>query len=299
MAQPPRLPRAFAYSPAEGLGYQPGVTRRDPSPVIEVEGVFHVWYSRATHDASGYYASIYHATSADGHRWTERGEAVGKGGRGAWDANGVFTPTTLIANERYHLLYTAVPEPFTNDDGGPGGTPTAIGIASASSPLGPWVKFADNPILTPGPAGAFDSHRVDDACVVARGGAYWLYFKGRERGRTPGETKMGLAVAASPTGPYVKSTHNPVLDSGHEVCVWPSGGGVAALVMAVGPQGRTVQYADDGVHFNKVADIQPPSAPGPLRGDGYVPGRSLDLTWGLCQVHKHDRPHLMRFDVTA
>ena len=299
MAHAPRLPRAFAYSPAEGLGYQPGVTRRDPSPVIEVHGVFHVWYSRATHDASGYYASVYHATSTDGRTGVERGEAVGEGGRGAGDDDVVSTPTTLIADGRYHLLYTAVPEPFTNDDGGPDGTPTAIGLVSASSPFGPWRKFAGNPILTPGPAGAFDSHRVDDACVVARDGGYWLYYKGRERGLSPGETKMGLAIAASPTGPYVKCPRDPVLDSGHEVCVWPSSGGVAALVMAVGPQGRTVQYAEDGVRFSKVADVQPPSAPGPLRSDGYVPGRSLDLAWGLCQVHEHDRPHLVRFDVTA
>jgi len=286
----------FRYAPILG-GQEQGVTRRDPSPVLEVEGTYYVWYSKATVDHSGYYASVWFATSADGREWTERGEAIPKGGPGAWDENGVFTPTTLIARGKYYLFYTAVPKPFTNDDGGPGGTPTAIGIAVADSPGGPWRKCAGNPVLRPGADGEFDSHRVDDACLTVRARCYWLYYKGRGQGLTAGQTKMGLAIAEDPTGPYVKHPQNPVLDSGHEVCVWPHREGVAALVAPTGPQGSTVQYAPDGVHFEMRARVQPPSAPGPFRTDHYEnapPGEGI--TWGICQNGREGWPFLMRFE---
>ena len=65
-----------------------------------------------------------------------------------------------------------------------------------------------------------------------------MYYKGRQMNRKPNETRMGLAIASEPTGPYIKHYENPVLDSGHEVCVWPHGNGVGCLVSKVGPQGH-------------------------------------------------------------
>ena len=150
----------FTYRTA--IPFEPGITRRDPSPVIEVDGTFHVWYSKATVDPSGYFASVWHATSADGLKWRERAVAIPTGADDAWDGNGVFTPTVLIAEGRYWLFYTAVPKPFANDDGGPHGTPTAIGVAVADDPHGPWVGHDGNPILRPGtePRAPCDIHRV-------------------------------------------------------------------------------------------------------------------------------------------
>jgi predicted GH43/DUF377 family glycosyl hydrolase len=287
----------FTYS--EAMPYEEGITRRDPSPVINVGGTYYVWYSRSVVDASGYHASIWVAASRDGRRWHEQGEAIPKGGAEAWDENGVFTPTTLIAGGTYYLFYTAVPAPFDNDDGGPGGTPTAIGVASAESPGGPWVRFDGNPVLCPGEPGTWDSHRVDDACLIVRGAQFWMYYKGRQKGLSPAETKMGLAIADYPTGPYRKHAANPVLDSGHEICVWPHGNGTASIVAPVGPQGGTIQYAADGVHFVKQAEVVPPSAPGPYRVDAYADRPwGEGITWGLCQdvTTTPEWPCLLRFD---
>ncbi len=64
----------FRYRPA--LPYEAGVSRRDPSPVLRAGGRYHVWYSRSTHDASGYWATIWYATSADGLHWVERAPPV-------------------------------------------------------------------------------------------------------------------------------------------------------------------------------------------------------------------------------
>ena len=283
----------FEYTPILG-GYEEGITRRDPSPVIRANGRYYVWYSRATVDETGYYADVWCATSPDGWGWTEQALAVGKGGTGSWDENGVFTASTLVAEGKYYLFYTAVPKPFSQDPP----TPTAIGIAIADSPDGPWTKFEGNPVLRPGPAGDFDSCRVDDSCLIVRGGKYWLYYKGRGRDLTPAQTKMGLAIAESPTGPYVKHSANPVVGSGHEVCVWPHREGVAALTAPTGPEGCTIQYSPDGVSFTVEAKVQPPLAPGPFRTDGYqdVP-YGEGITWGISQRGSQSpRPFLERFD---
>jgi hypothetical protein len=53
-------------------------------------------------------------------------------------------------------------------------------------------------------------------------------YKGRKLGLSPADTNMGFAIAGSPTGPYIKHPSNPVLASGHEVCVWPHREGIAA-----------------------------------------------------------------------
>jgi beta-xylosidase len=265
--------------------------------VIRVEELYYAWYSKSLADPSGYAASVWYATSPDGVAWTEKGEAVAKGLMGAWDEHGVFTPTILAAEGRYYLFYTAVPKPFDNAAGGSAGTPTAIGFAVADSPEGPWARYAANPVLQPGPPGAFDSHRVDDACFVVRDGQYWLYYKGRALGLSPFETKMGLARADKPEGPYEKYPNNPVLGSGHEVCVWPHGEGVAALVAPVGPEGGTVQISRDGIHFEPRARVSPPAAPGPYRRDHFAPTSwGPGITWGLCHDTSGPRPFLMRFE---
>lgn len=284
----------FRTSPILGEGRE-GVTRRDPSPVLRHEGLYYVYYSRTTTSHDGYSATIWYATSPDGHTWNEVGEALGRGPKGAFDEHAVFTPTLLAAEGRWYLIYTAVPEPFHN---GPTGTGTAIGMASATSPAGPFHRVSDRPILTPGEtAEEFDSHRCDDACLVVRQGRYWLYYKGRQWGHTPSETKMGCAVADAPTGPYRKHEKNPLVDGGHEVCVWPVEEGVAGLFCAVGPEGNTLQLSRDGIHFTRLKNIVPPTAPGPFREDAYRSDVCMTLRWGIS--HRQERegaPYLVRFD---
>ena len=285
----------FTYSPA--IPHEEGVTRRDPSPVIRVGDTFYAWYSRTTETAHGYTASVWYATSPDGRAWTEQGEALPKGPEGAFDEHAVFTPTILRAGDRFYLFYTAVPEPFTNDGGGPGGTRTAIGVAIAEDPDGPWERFAENPVLRPSDDPAqFDSMRVDDTCLIVREGRFWMFYKGRQAGRTPGQTKMGLAIADSPTGPYRKHEANPVLDSGHEVCVWPHGTGVGCIVAPTGPRGSSLQYSEDGVDFRKISDCEPPKAPGPYREDDFQDGRGPGIRWGISMEPHPRRPHLVRFE---
>lgn len=273
------------------VGPEGGITRRDPSDVIKVADLYYVWYTKTPKGPSGYDATIWYATSPDGKSWTEKGEALPRGGAGAWDEASVFTPSILVAKGRYYLLYTAIPR---NDD--LAGTPTAIGMAESDSPGGPWKRIAANPVLTPSSdPKMFDSFRVDDACMLIRDGKYWMYYKGRRQGRSPGQTKMGLAVAASPAGPYVKSSRNPVVSAGHEVLVWPHGGGVAALIS----RPPSIWYSDDGIRFTmKAAISNRPHAPGAWRPEAFTGAEGGGITWGICHKggSKSSPPWLVRFD---
>ncbi|HUV66174.1 MAG TPA: family 43 glycosylhydrolase [Sedimentisphaerales bacterium] len=290
---------AVHYSSAEGIGPEEGVMRRDPSDIIRVGNLYYVWYSKGK-VAHGYDATVWYATSNDGHTWTEKGEALARGPQGSWDEQSVFTPNILVAEGKYWLYYTAVPKPFFNS--GPNITKTAIGIAVADAPDGPWKRLTANPILRASDdPNDFDSMRVDDACLLVRDGKYWLYYKGRQWNNTPVNTKMGLAIADRPEGPYVKHKGNPLISGGHEVLVWPLGGGVAAMV-SIGPKGiaKTLQYAPDGLTFSKLQDLKTvPSAPGAYRPEAFSGSRNGKMPeWGIhIGSKKGFLPFLARFDL--
>ena len=300
---PGRFPVDFKRTPI--LGPERGVCRRDPSDVIRAGGRYYVWYTKVLESQvgfpSGYPGSVWYATSPDGHEWTEQGPALEPGPKDAWDGHGVFTPNILTAKGKCYLFYTAVPNPFPEPWQRNNVTKTAIGIAVAEKPDGPWQKLDANPVLLPSKdRDRFDSFRVDDACLIVRGGKCWLYYKGRQWGRSPGQTKMGIAIAEGPAGPYVKLARNPVVDSGHEVLVWPQAGGVASATLGAGPQRNTWQFAPDGIGFRAAGRIaRPLHAPGAYREDAFAddfPGK--ELTWGV--EHAGSRQsrglHLVRFD---
>jgi hypothetical protein len=300
----------FKYSEAYGLDSQTGVIRRDNSDIIKAGGLYYVWYTRSNisfyGSGDGYDATVWYATSPDGVHWQEQGECIRRGGPGSWDEQSVFTPNILEAKGKYYLFYTGVPRPF-NDR-----TKTAIGMAIANSPGGPWKKFKNNPVLHTGESGvwdeetgtrsksggAWDSHRIDDAGIIVRNGKYWLYYKGRQMGLSPAETKMGVAIADRPKGPYIKSVLNPVVKSGHEVLVWPYKGGVVSVIGPVGPEKNTLQFAPDGLNFRVVAPLAAvPSAPGAYRPGAFKRSAIPEETyWGLSMINV-GFPYLVRFDI--
>lgn len=258
--------------------------RRDPSDIIKADGLYYVWYSKGP-QRTGYDATVWYATSRDGRNWTERGMALAKGKPGSWEGESVFTPNIMEAEGRYWLFYSGVSKEF-----GEGFNPdTKIGIAVSNSPDGPWERLASNPALSNSEdPTAFDSHLVDDACLIVRDGKYWFYYKGRQMGKLPTETKMGVAIAEKPEGPYVKYRGNPILDGTHEVLVWPHGSGVATMVGGRGKQElkNAIVYAEDGIHFIRLYNNRGSAS----SGGGYRPENFSDssvakpIEWGV-KIH--------------
>jgi len=295
------LPKVeVTFSEAKGIGAEEDVMRRDPSDVIKVANQFYVWYTKGA-ESGGYNGTVWYATSPDGHNWTEKGEAVARGEKGSWDGQSAFTPNILVAEGRYWLFYTGVSF-YPQKKKGPD---SKIGIAVADSPDGPWEKLGANPVLTNSKdKDQFDSHLVDDACLIVRDGKYWFYYKGRQLGKSPKFTQMGLAIADKPEGPYVKVKNNPVIPGNHEVLVWPQGTGVGAMIGTTGPKAiaRSLMYSEDGLTFTRTHDVaDSPHAPGAYRADAFTDsGKGERIEWGveIGQKGKKSLPFIQRFDLT-
>jgi len=68
-----------------------------------------------------------------------------------------------------------------------------------------------NPILTPGPTGAWDDRIIEAADVVKDHDTYYLYYHGAS---AKASYQLGVATASHPLGPWTKHPDNPVLGSG-------------------------------------------------------------------------------------
>ncbi|GLI26628.1 glycosyhydrolase [Agromyces rhizosphaerae] len=323
----PRSPEWFANFAGYALtGLEPeeGVHRRDPTSVLRIDGVFHVWYTKSVGDAVGFgtddprakvfpwdWSEVWHATSDDGLHWVERDRAVGVGDDGAYDDRSVFTPEILVHDGRYHLVYQVVRSPYRLR------SLESIAMASADDPSGPWVK-SDAPLIVPAAdgewvgdddnrlavrsQGSFDSLKVHDPLLLPFDGRFFLYYKGEQMGEryTSGgrSTRWGVAIADRVEGPYEKSPLNPITNSGHETCLWLHDGGVAALLTTDGPERNTIQFAEDGVNFEIRSYVpDPPVAAGPFRGDEPTSAPLDGLRWGLCHDVTGPWGHLRGFRV--
>jgi hypothetical protein len=253
----------FKYSRLEGFSREPNVSRRDPTKVIRVDGTYYVYYTcRRTEGppagpdkATGTIpsrdwdlAEIWYATSKDGFRWAEQGPAVKRPPEGRFGWRSNCTPDILIFKGRYYLYYQA----YSAKD--------------------------------------WDCACVHDPFPLIYKGKIYLYYKGSPGQKRGGDNiirAQGVAIAENPLGPFEKSPLNPVLNSGHETCLWPYKTGIAALVSLDGPEKNTVQYAPDGVNFRVMSLIQvPPIAPGPFVADAFADnGDGRGITWGLCHIN--------------
>ena len=296
------------------FAYEKGIIRRDPSAVLKINDVYYVWYTKGEGETIGFgsgdpskkvfpwdLTEVWYATSNDGWVWKEQGLAVGRGPDGAYDDRAVFTPEIFAYEGKIYLVYQVVKAPYVIR------VKNKVGMAISDSPDGPWQKLSE-PILEPADNGKwlgdeddrfaviekgdFDSHKVHDPCLMYYRDKFYLYYKGERMGEamTFGgrEIKWGVAIADKPEGPYLKSAYNPVTNSGHEVCVWPYRGGIAAVLTTDGPEKNTIQYAADGLNFEIMSVIKgAPEAMGLFRPENTDKSPFEGIQWGLC--HKYDR----------
>ena len=296
----------FKYDEVTGIGHETGCSRRDPSDVIKVGDTYYIYYTKVYGRASGYWGTLWYATSSDeGFSWKEQGEILGLGNKGTFDSQATFTPNILYAEGKYWLYYTGVKPTPGNEKGEFENNSTtditALGLAVAESPDGPFIRLSDDPILKVSPEPEkFDSYRIDDASLLYRNGLYWLYYKGRSRihGQGgPAHTQMGVAYSKSPKGPFVQ-LDRPILPGSHEVMIWPQGTGVATLASI----SNTFEYAADGIDFNDpglaVEVENRPNAPGAYRPDlTHAVIKGEGLKWGIGMIHNGNEAYLIRYEL--
>lgn len=296
------------------LAYEEGIVRRDPSALLKHDGKYYVWYTRSVGPTDGFAGDIekdkvfpwdrcdiWYATSKDGITWKEEGPAVLRGEKGTYDDRSVFTVEIFQDGDMYYLCYQTIGGLYNVR------VKNEVGLAWSNSPDGPWEKSAE-PILKPADNGVwkgeaqdrfavekkgdFDSHKVHDPCVIPYNGKFYLYYKGEQMGEaiTFGgrQIRHGVAIADNPKGPYVKSPYNPVSNSGHEICVWPYKGGIAALITTDGPEKNTVQWSPDGINFDIKSVIKgAPHAIGLNRELQSEEDPISVLQWGLTHEYKN------------
>lgn len=295
----------FTYQDITGIGPDRTFNRRDNSDIIKVGKKYYVWYTRMdSPQTSGYWGTIWYATSEDeGFTWKEQGMALGLGATGEFDNHSVFTPNILVHNGKYYMYYTGVkPTPGNvNNEFEANSTTdiTALGLAVAHRPDGPFVRVKNNPVLEISTVATdFDSFRIDDASLFKKDNKIALYYKGRsviDGKEGPKKTKMSVAYADRPEGPF-KKHDGPLLDKSHEVLIWGQNGGVAALASI----NATINFAKYGEHFTPIQEnlVNIPKAPGLYRPE-LEEGNTVAATafWGISMKSEKGKAYLVRFEM--
>tara|TARA_R110002012_G_scaffold317031_1_gene532783 strand:- start:505 stop:1515 length:1011 start_codon:yes stop_codon:yes gene_type:complete len=297
----------FSYQNITGIGRDSIYNRRDNSDMIKVGDTYYVWYTRMDSPVTaGYWGTIWYATSEDeGYTWTEQGMALGLGNEESFDGHSVFTPNILAYESKYYLYYTGVKATPGNPDrefeNNSTTDITAIGLAVADSPDGPFERLNSDPVLeVSADSAAFDSLRIDDASLLVKEGKIWLYYKGRcilDGKAGPGRTKMSVAIADNPEGPFTKHD-GPLLDKSHEVLIWKKNGGIASLASI----SSTINFAPDGLQFSVLQDSinNLPQAPGLYRPDLEDGCQTAETPgWGLAMRSKKGETYLVRFEMNS
>ncbi len=295
----------FSYQNISGIGKDSVYNRRDNSDVIKVGNTYYVWYTRMDSPVTaGYWGTIWYATSEDeGYTWTEQGMALGLGDEDLFDGHSVFTPNILVNEGKYYLYYTGVKQTPGNTNKGFENNSTtditAIGLAVAASPERPFERISSEPVLeVSADSAAFDSFRIDDASLLLKEGKTWLYYKGRcilDGKQGPGRTKMSVAFADNPEGPFTKYEGH-LLDKSHEVLIWKKDGGIASLASI----SSTINFATDGLQFSVLQDSirNIPQAPGLYRPDLEDSNEAVDTPgWGIAMRSKKGETYLVRFEM--
>lgn len=122
--------------------------------------------------------------------------AIDKGTAGQWDDNKTQWGGAILASDgKYVQIY----------NGDAGGTALQLGIATATSPFGPWTKYASNPVIATGVGGTDYEQYVRFASLVEdwqetdSAKRYKLIVNMTDAGST---TRTGIFYAASYNGPY-------------------------------------------------------------------------------------------------
>ncbi len=160
----------------------------DPGAMVYQDGTFHMFFN-------GIYGfpvpvGVGYATSTDGYHWTRQVSepvlsAKALSGSNLMGSN-LFVTSALVEDDGTWVLY------FYTLSGGTFNGPGDIGRATAPAPTGPWT-IDPEPVLSPGPSGAWDEVQVNAPNVLKTKDGYVMYYDAR--GSDPA-SMIGMATSS-------------------------------------------------------------------------------------------------------
>ena len=140
-----------------------------PTALLEVDGIYHLYYT-GHRDGAGWLEEIDigHATSTDGVVWVKdpANPVLTRGPAGEWDDHSLAATTVIHDGSGFRMWYQAE-----------GQASGGFYVGYATSPDGSiWTKHPGNPIMAPGPPGAFDAGGVGPQSVIVRDGVYRMWY---------------------------------------------------------------------------------------------------------------------------
>ena len=175
----------------------------DCAPIYGDDGKVHVfigrWPRRTGMGGWTHAAEIAHAVADDPRGPYQVLGPVLQGAPGDWDES-IYNPTVHQVGNRYVLFYA-----------GQRKGQQQIGMATATSLMGPWTKSPNNPIVRcSGREGHWSSvHASNPAFVQHPDGQFLLYYKGISK---KGALRtIGVALADKLEGPYRDYEKNPLI----------------------------------------------------------------------------------------
>ncbi len=137
----------------------------------------------------------------------EKNPIIDLGPEGSWEGKHVACASVLKEKaDKYYMWYSGVKKGQHSK--------WSTGLATASSPLGPWKKYEGNPILK-------DFGYIGG--VVKMGDKYCMYNEYPIGESSPDQGPIALATAEKPEGPWTKYEGNPVIPAG-DWGAWDDGG---------------------------------------------------------------------------
>ncbi|WP_284218184.1 glycoside hydrolase family 117 protein [Agaribacter marinus] len=306
---------SFKYTRLKGFDYSNNdgtVSRRDPSKIISVNGLYYMWYTKRdtpvppqgpegcnnTAPSTDWdLADIWYATSEDGFTWDEQGIAVGRPEKPNWGWRSVCTPDILVWEGKYYLYYQAFVEPsMVKGDNCP------VTVSVADSPDGPWTPH--NQLVVPnGEPGSWDQYSVHGPYLLLYQDKIHFYYKAAFGDRPDYLVGLGLATAEHPLGPFEKHPLNPIMNSGHETTFFPFKEGIAAFAIRNGNESNSIQFSPDGVNFSLAATTSMmPVGAKPYNPEAFTNTKyGHGIQWGICHFSDKKDPttkhsYLGRFD---
>jgi len=172
-------PAAAATGAAPATYSNPIIPQTAPDPAIikALDGYYYIMTTADTwQDGSFHLVPTWRST--DLVTWTFVGDAFSAATKPAWIGNNsIFAPDLQYFNHKYYMYYTAADTP---SGGNPGGGGSAIGVATAASPAGPWTD-SGGPIVGPRTCSfSADSTchpaTIDPAEFTDQDGQKYMYF---------------------------------------------------------------------------------------------------------------------------